>query len=70
VSAPGGLCESCRMPMKWCFAGPHLLVHCPRCTDFLEEDFGTHLARATREGREAVMAEVRPLSKEIHSNGS
>ena len=49
MSAPGGLCESCRGSMRWTVHGGEIWVLCPRCPDL----FGTDLAYEVREGREA-----------------
>ena len=46
MSAPGGLCGSCGMPLKWCFAGSEMMVHCVYCYDL----FGVDLAYEKREG--------------------
>ena len=57
MPALGGLCESCGLPMQWCFAKGFLYVRCEGCPDLLVEDLETSLdqklrvARA-REGRE------------------
>ena len=63
MSAPAGLCGSCGMPMQWT-GGPglDLFVRCRYCADLFEVDgVGTELADESREGREAVMPDGRPI---------
>jgi len=55
VTAPGGLCESCGQPLRWCFLGGLLHTVCDEC-------YGLELAEGDhREGREAVMPDGRPV---------
>ena len=61
MSAPGGLCGSCGLPMQWNFTAGELLVRCCRCLDFFDVDLGTVSAEEFREGREAVMPDGRPV---------
>ena len=63
MSAPAGLCESCGMPMQWCFIHGELVVRCDGCIDLFPVDssYGTEVAGGNREGREAVMPDGRPV---------
>ena len=49
MAAPGGTCESCNTPLKWCFAKGFLYVRCPVCTDLFAEDLGMDPARELHE---------------------
>ena len=61
MSAPAGLCASCGMPMQWCFIHGEHMVRCDTCWDMFAVDGGTDVAGWYREGREAVMPDLRPV---------
>ena len=55
MTAPGGLCESCGLPLRWCFLEGELYTVCDEC-------YGMDLAGMdVHEGREAVMPDGRPV---------
>ena len=47
--------------MQWCFIHGEHMVRCSHCLDFFAVDTGTEDAGVTREGREAVMPDGRPV---------
>ncbi len=51
MSAPAGLCISCNMPLKWCFAGEVMYVQCPRCPDLFGENVAQDLLLGGHESR-------------------
>ncbi len=59
MSAPAGLCISCGRTMQWCFIHGELHVRCRVCMDLFA--VGTEVAVDYREGREAVMPDLRPV---------
>ena len=53
MAAPGGTCESCNTPLKWCFASDAMWVYCPICPDLFGQELGMDYADAVaREGHE------------------
>jgi len=64
MSAPAGTCGSCGMEMQWTFIHGELHVRCSVCMDFFAVEgvtLGTEVAGVYREGREAVMPDLRPM---------
>nr|APC94151.1 hypothetical protein [uncultured marine virus] len=51
MSAPGGMCESCGMPMSWTFAHGELWVRCEGCPDLLAENFSKPVVQKVQEAR-------------------
>ena len=54
MSAPAGLCESCKMPLQWTFANGLMWVRCRRCRDL----FGVDLAQFLQDGLARVGRET------------
>ena len=67
MSAPAGVCVSCGRPMQWSFIHGNMVVRCDQCVDFFAVDgLGMDPAGGTREGREAVMPDGRPVRPLLH----